>query len=59
LIIQVAAPVKISKSAYIGSGSTITKNVPAGSLALSRVEQRVVEGWVERKGLRKRERQKK
>ncbi|MBI3753827.1 MAG: bifunctional UDP-N-acetylglucosamine diphosphorylase/glucosamine-1-phosphate N-acetyltransferase GlmU [Deltaproteobacteria bacterium] len=46
---QLVAPVKVGKNAYIGSGSTITKNVPAGSLALSRAEQRVVEGWVKRK----------
>lgn len=50
---QLVAPVKIGKGAYIGSGSTITKNVPAGSLALTRAEQRVVEGWVEKKGLKK------
>src|SRR3989338_7543040 len=37
---QLVAPVKVGKNAYIGSGSTITKNVPAGSLALSRPEQR-------------------
>jgi len=29
----------------IGAGSTITKDVPADSLALSRVPQKVVEGW--------------
>lgn len=50
---QLVAPVKVGKNAYIGSGSTITKNVPAGSLALSRPEQRVVKGWVEKKGLKK------
>src|SRR3990172_9120445 len=51
---QLVAPVKVGKNAYIGSGSTITKNVPAGSLALSRPEQRNIEGWVEKKGLKKR-----
>jgi len=56
---QLVAPVKVGKNAYIGSGSTITKNVPSGSLALSRPEQRVIEGWVEKKGLKKIERQKK
>lgn len=50
---QLVAPVKIGKNSYIGSGSTITKNVSAGSLALSRPEQRNIEGWVERKGLKK------
>ncbi|MBI5327301.1 MAG: bifunctional UDP-N-acetylglucosamine diphosphorylase/glucosamine-1-phosphate N-acetyltransferase GlmU [Deltaproteobacteria bacterium] len=56
---QLVAPVKVGKNAYIGSGSTITKDVPANSLALSRAEQRIVEGWVEKKGMKKIERQKK
>jgi len=50
---QLVAPVRVGKDAYIGSGSTITKDVPSGSLALSRPEQRIVEGWVEKKGLKK------
>jgi len=50
---QLVAPVKVGKGAYIGSGSTITKNVPAGSLALSRPEQRNIEGWVEKRGMKK------
>ena len=37
---QLIAPVKIGKGAYIGAGSTITKDVPSNALALSRVEQR-------------------
>lgn len=43
---QLVAPVTIGDSAYIGAGSTITKDVPAGSLAISRVPQRVIENWV-------------
>ena len=50
---QLIAPVKVGKNAYIGSGSTITKNVPPGSLALSRIEQRVVEGWALKRRKRK------
>ena len=50
---QLVAPVKVGKNAYIGSGSTITKNVPDGSLALSRPEQRNIEGWVKKKGMKK------
>ena len=46
---QLVAPVRVGRGAYVGAGSTITKDVPAGSLALSRTPQRVVEGWVERK----------
>jgi bifunctional UDP-N-acetylglucosamine pyrophosphorylase/glucosamine-1-phosphate N-acetyltransferase len=42
---QLVAPVRVGKGAYVGAGSTITKDVPADALALSRVPQRVVEGW--------------
>jgi bifunctional UDP-N-acetylglucosamine pyrophosphorylase/glucosamine-1-phosphate N-acetyltransferase len=42
---QFIAPVEIGEGAYIGAGSTITKNVPAKALALSRVEQRQIDGW--------------
>jgi bifunctional UDP-N-acetylglucosamine pyrophosphorylase/glucosamine-1-phosphate N-acetyltransferase len=42
---QLVAPVRVGKGAYVGAGSTITKDVPADSLALSRTPQRVVEGW--------------
>jgi len=50
---QLVAPVRVGKDAYIGSGSTITRNVPAGSLALSRAEQRIIKGWAKRKGIKK------
>ncbi|HDH97464.1 MAG TPA: UDP-N-acetylglucosamine diphosphorylase/glucosamine-1-phosphate N-acetyltransferase [Proteobacteria bacterium] len=46
---QLVAPVKVGRGAYIGSGSTITKDVPAGALAVARSEQKVFKGWVERK----------
>jgi len=46
---QFVAPVRIGKDAVIGAGSTITRNVPAGALALSRVEQTTVKGYAERK----------
>jgi bifunctional UDP-N-acetylglucosamine pyrophosphorylase/glucosamine-1-phosphate N-acetyltransferase len=36
---QFVAPVRIGEGAYIGAGSTITENVPAGNLALSRTKQ--------------------
>lgn len=47
---QLIAPVTIGKGAYVGSGSTITSDVPAGALALTRPEQRVIEGWAEKRG---------
>ena len=53
---QLVAPVRVGKGAYVGAGSTITKDVPAGALSLSRTPQRTIEGWAERK---KAEREKK
>ena len=41
---QLVAPVKVGENALVGAGSTITKNVPANSLALTRAPQRVREG---------------
>jgi bifunctional UDP-N-acetylglucosamine pyrophosphorylase/glucosamine-1-phosphate N-acetyltransferase len=46
---QLVAPVTIGKGAYIGTGTTIRENVPAGALAVSAGKQRNIEGWVERK----------
>lgn len=44
---QLIAPVTIGKGAYIGSGSSITDDVPAGALAIARGRQVIKEGWVE------------
>jgi bifunctional UDP-N-acetylglucosamine pyrophosphorylase/glucosamine-1-phosphate N-acetyltransferase len=46
---QLIAPVKIGKGAYVGAGSSITEDVPAGSLGIARGRQTNVPGWVERK----------
>ena len=50
---QLVAPVRVGKGAYVGAGSTITKDVPAGSLAVSRAEQRIIENWVIKRKARK------
>ena len=42
---QLVAPVSIGSGATIGAGSTITKNVEPGALALSRVAQVQRSGW--------------
>lgn len=46
---QIVAPVRIGKGAYVGAGSTITEDVPSQSLALSRVRQRNIIGWVKKR----------
>jgi bifunctional UDP-N-acetylglucosamine pyrophosphorylase/glucosamine-1-phosphate N-acetyltransferase len=46
---QLVAPVRVGRGAYVGAGSTITKDVPADALALSRTPQRIIEGWAARK----------
>lgn len=46
---QLVAPVRVGRGAYVGAGSTITRDVPADALALSRVPQKIVEGWATRR----------
>ncbi len=42
---QLVAPVTVGRGAYIGSGSTITRDVPAEALAVARGKQRNIDGW--------------
>lgn len=45
---QLVAPVTVGQDAYVGSGTTVTKDVPRSGLALSRVKQVNVDGWADR-----------
>lgn len=42
---NLVAPVTIGKGAYVGAGSTITKNVPSAALGIGRARQTNIEGW--------------
>ena len=39
------APVRIARGSYIGAGSTINKNTPAGQLTVARARQLSIPGW--------------
>src|SRR5262249_41422305 len=45
---QLIAPVSVADDAYVGAGTTVTRDVPSGALAVSRTPVRFVEGWMER-----------
>ncbi len=45
---QIVAPVRIGKGAYVGTGTTVTMDVPADALALSRTKQVNKEGYAAR-----------
>jgi bifunctional UDP-N-acetylglucosamine pyrophosphorylase/glucosamine-1-phosphate N-acetyltransferase len=46
---QLIAPVTVGTGAYVGAGSSITENVPAGALGIARARQTNVDGWALRK----------
>jgi bifunctional UDP-N-acetylglucosamine pyrophosphorylase/glucosamine-1-phosphate N-acetyltransferase len=43
---QLIAPVTVKQGAYVGSGTTVREDVPAGALAISAGKQRNIEHWV-------------
>jgi bifunctional UDP-N-acetylglucosamine pyrophosphorylase/glucosamine-1-phosphate N-acetyltransferase len=46
---QLIAPVRVGRDAYVGAGSSITRDVPPGALGIARGRQENVEGWATRK----------
>ena len=47
--VELVAPVKVGKKAYVGAGSTITKDVAPGSLAVERGKQIERKNWALKK----------
>lgn len=43
--VELVAPVKLGNRSSIGAGTTVTKDVPEGALAISRVKQKNIRGW--------------
>ncbi len=54
---QLVAPVAVKKGAYVAAGTTVTEDVPAGSLAISRVRQKNVMGYAGKRKARARARE--
>jgi bifunctional UDP-N-acetylglucosamine pyrophosphorylase/glucosamine-1-phosphate N-acetyltransferase len=50
---ELIAPVTLKRGSSVGAGSTITRNVPEGALAISRSKQKNIRGWKQRKAKRK------
>ena len=46
---QLVAPVTVHDDAYVGAGTTVTRDVPAGALVVTRTPPKVFEGWVTRR----------
>lgn len=42
---NLVAPVTVNEGAYVGAGTTVTKEVEAGDLAVARAKQRNIKGW--------------
>jgi bifunctional UDP-N-acetylglucosamine pyrophosphorylase/glucosamine-1-phosphate N-acetyltransferase len=46
---SLVAPITIGEGAYVGAGSTVTKDVPADTLAVERSQQTTRDGWPSRR----------
>ena len=47
--VNIVSPINIEKKSFIAAGSTITKDVKTGQLAIERAEQRNIDGYYKRK----------
>ena len=56
---NLVSPVHVDDDAYIAAGSTVTTDVPSGALYVARNKGKKIEGWVERRGIFKKKKDKK
>ncbi|HXZ25671.1 MAG TPA: bifunctional N-acetylglucosamine-1-phosphate uridyltransferase/glucosamine-1-phosphate acetyltransferase, partial [Nitrospiria bacterium] len=47
--VQFIAPVRIGRGAVIAAGTTVTRDVPPGALAIGRAAQENKPGWVKKR----------
>ena len=52
---NLVSPVIVEEGAYVAAGSTVTHDVPAGALYVARSKGRTLDGWVEKRGILKKE----
>lgn len=45
---NLVAPITVGRDAYVGAGSTVSKDIPDGSLAVERGKQRIIDNWQSR-----------
>ncbi|QPK94295.1 bifunctional UDP-N-acetylglucosamine diphosphorylase/glucosamine-1-phosphate N-acetyltransferase GlmU [Actinomyces sp. zg-332] len=43
------APVLVGDGVYTGAGTVVRKDIPSGALSVNDTDQRIIEGWVEKK----------
>jgi len=57
--VELVAPVKVGSRSSIGAGTTVTKDIPEGALAISRVKQKNIKGWSKKMDLHHKKNKKK